>query len=101
MGLGLDRYRFAQRQPTVGIVVRHRGAGWVAKMGCTLTLVSWGRQVKLVSKSLDVSRSQLTARIKSAPEDHEARRRCLLDDAALVDRIKASIPDCPAMATAG
>lgn len=51
--------------------------------------------MKLVSESLGVSRSRLTARIKQAPEDQKARRRRVLNDAALVDRIKASISDLP------
>jgi len=51
--------------------------------------------VKLVSKSLGVSRSQLTARIKQIPEAQKARRQRVLNDAALVERIKASICDLP------
>lgn len=51
--------------------------------------------MKLVSESLGVSRSQLTARIKQASEDQKVRRRCVLDDAALVERIKASVSDLP------
>ena len=51
--------------------------------------------MKLVSESLGVSRSQLTARIKQAKEDKGARRRRIPDDTALVERIKASISDLP------
>ncbi|AEJ06554.1 putative transposase for insertion element [Stutzerimonas stutzeri] len=51
--------------------------------------------MKLVSESLGVSRSQLTARIKQAKEDRGARRRRIPDDTALVERIKASISDLP------
>ena len=46
--------------------------------------------MKLVSESLGVSRSQLTARIKQAPEEQKPRRRQTLDDAALVDRIRGT-----------
>lgn len=51
--------------------------------------------MKLVSDSLGVSRSLLTARIKEAPRNQKARRRRMFDDAALVDRIKAAISDLP------
>ena len=51
--------------------------------------------MKLVSESLGVSRSQLTARIKQANEGKGARRRRIPDDTALVERIKASISDLP------
>lgn len=64
-------------------------------MDCALTLVAEGRPVKLVSESLGVSRSQLTARIKQANEDKRARRRRTPDDAALVDRIKSAISNLP------
>lgn len=64
-------------------------------MDCALTLVAGGRPVKLVSESLGVSRSQLTARIKQAPEIRKARRRRVLDDTALVERISLTIADLP------
>ena len=64
-------------------------------MDCALTLVAGGRPVKLVSESLGVSRSQLTARIRQALQPQKARRRRVLDDAALVERIKAAIADLP------
>ena len=51
--------------------------------------------MKLVSESLGVSRSQLTARIKQANEGKGARHRRIPDDTALVERIKASISDLP------
>lgn len=64
-------------------------------MDCALTLVAGGRPVKLVSESLGVSRSQLTARIKQATENKRARRRRIPDDAALVERIKSAISNLP------
>lgn len=64
-------------------------------MDCALTLVAGGRPVKLVSESLGVSRSQLTARINQAPEEQKPRRRQTLDDAALVDRIRGAVSDLP------
>lgn len=64
-------------------------------MDCALTLVAGGRPVKLVSESLGVSRSQLTARIKQAKGGKGARRRRIPDDTALVERIKASISGLP------
>lgn len=64
-------------------------------MDCELTLVAGARPVKLVSESLGLSRSQLTARIKQAPQDQEARRRRMFDDAALLDRTNASMSDLP------
>lgn len=51
--------------------------------------------MKLVSESLGVSRSQLTARVKQAKEDKGARHRRIPDDRVLVERIKASISDLP------
>jgi len=68
-------------------------------MDCALTLVvgapARGRPVKLVSESLGVSRSQLTARIDQASEERRPRRRRRLDDAALVDRIRGTVSDLP------
>ena len=64
-------------------------------MDCALTLVAVGRPVKLVSESLGVSRSQLTARIKQAPETRKTRHRRVLDDATLVERISLTIADLP------
>lgn len=66
-----------------------RSRKWIAHS----PLLPGGRPVKLVSESLGVSRSQLTARIKQAKEDKEARRRRI--HTALVERIKASISDLP------
>ncbi|GAB3465411.1 hypothetical protein GCM10027398_10650 [Azotobacter salinestris] len=51
--------------------------------------------MKLLSESLGVSRSQLTARIKQAPEKLKLRRRRTIDDAALVERIRGTVSDLP------
>ncbi|QQE88059.1 transposase [Azotobacter chroococcum] len=65
-----------------------RSRKWIGTHSCCRGRPARGRPVKLVSESPGVSRSQLTARIKQAPEQLKLRRRCTIDDAALVERIR-------------
>lgn len=65
-----------------------RSRKWIGTHPCCRGRPARGRPVKLVSESPGVSRSQLTARIKQAPEQLKLRRRCTIDDAALVERIR-------------
>lgn len=51
--------------------------------------------MKLVSESLGVSRSQLTARIKQIHQPKKARGRRVLDDTSLVEQIRTAITDLP------
>ena len=62
-------------------------------MDCALTLVAWGRPVKLISESLGVARSQLMVRLN--PAARPERRRPALDDAALVKEIQAEVSELP------
>ncbi|MDH4554659.1 IS3 family transposase [Pseudomonas sp. BN417] len=64
------------------------------KMACALTLVAGGRPVKVVSESLGVARSQLTARLKQPSGEKRIRRRTF-NDAALVERIQQAIGELP------
>ncbi|PPV39482.1 IS3 family transposase [Ectopseudomonas oleovorans] len=64
------------------------------KMACALTLVAGGRPVKVVSESLGVARSQLTARLKHPSGEKRIRRRTF-NDAALVERIQQAIGELP------
>ncbi|WP_288080746.1 IS3 family transposase, partial [Pseudomonas sp.] len=64
------------------------------KMDCALTLVAGGRPVKLVSKCLGVSRSQLTVRIKQSVSP-KVRRRRLVNDTELVAEIKEQVSELP------
>ena len=49
--------------------------------------------MKLISESLGVARSQLTARLN--PKTVPGRRRCVLDDAALVKEIQSEVSELP------
>ncbi|WKC47942.1 MULTISPECIES: IS3 family transposase [Pseudomonas] len=64
------------------------------KLDCALTLVAGGRPVKLVSKCLGVSRSQLTVRIKQSVSP-KVRRRRLVNDTELVAEIKQQVSELP------
>ncbi|WP_280287829.1 IS3 family transposase [Pseudomonas sp. BN417] len=64
------------------------------KLACALTLVAGGRPVKVVSESLGVARSQLTARLKQPSGEKRIRRRTF-NDAALVERIQQAIGELP------
>ncbi|WP_221768733.1 IS3 family transposase [Pseudomonas veronii] len=64
------------------------------KLDCALTLVAGGRPVKLVSKCLGVSRSQLTVRIKQSVSP-KVRRRRLVNDTELVAEIKEQVSELP------
>ncbi len=63
-------------------------------MACALTFVAGGRPVKVVSESLGVTRSQLTARLKQPSGEQRIRRRTF-NDAALVERIQQAINALP------
>uniref|UniRef100_UPI003C7CD7B6 IS3 family transposase n=1 Tax=Pseudomonas veronii TaxID=76761 RepID=UPI003C7CD7B6 len=64
------------------------------KLDCALTLVAGGRPVKLVSKCLGVSRSQLTVRIKQSVSP-KVRRLRLVNDTELVAEIKQQVSELP------
>ncbi len=54
-----------------------------------------GRQVKAVSESLGVARSQLTARLKQPAPGTQLRRGRKLSDAVLVEQIKQTVGALP------
>jgi len=64
-------------------------------MDCALTLVAGGRPVKVVSESLGVARSQLTARLKQPAQEAKPRRRQALNDDVLVEQIKLTVSTLP------
>lgn len=64
-------------------------------MDCALPLVAGGRPVIVVSESLGVARSQLTARLKQPAPGLRPRRRRVLNDVALVEQIKQAVGVLP------
>ncbi|WP_121500658.1 IS3 family transposase [Entomohabitans teleogrylli] len=65
------------------------------KMDCACALVARGRRIADVSRSIGVSRAQLSIRVHRQSDWQDRRRQSRFDDAAVLSRINAAVADLP------